>query len=180
MRKQLFTLLLVMLSLVTFGQQWVAINGNAPSKYQVELVASSDRNVTVDLQLSGFYTNEVTTPQGQAYVISAPKTVSVAAAGNPEVPMIPIPAVIGDRALMSVRIVSADYTDYENMEIAPSKDSRPSCRRMVRRSRLCSSRSRLPQVSAVDSVVSSNLHSLKLRPSHRTLLGTLSTARTSM
>ena len=125
MRKQLFTLLLVMLSLVTFGQQWVAINGNAPSKYQVELVASSDRNVTVDLQLSGFYTNEVTTPQGQAYVISAPKTVSVAAAGNPEVPMIPIPAVIGDRALMSVRIVSADYTDYENMEIAPSKGSFP-------------------------------------------------------
>ena len=125
MKKQFLTLLLVMLTVVTFGQQWVGINRSTPSTYQVELVASSERNITVDLQLSGFFTSEVTTPQGQASIISVPKTVSVAAAGDPQVPMIPIPTIIGDKALMSVQVVSAEYTDYDNMEIAPSKGNFP-------------------------------------------------------
>ena len=57
MKKHILTILLVMLGLVTFGQQWTAISGNTPSKYQVALVASSERNITVDLQLSGFFTS---------------------------------------------------------------------------------------------------------------------------
>ena len=125
MKKQLFTILLVMLSLVTFGQQWVAINSDEPSTYKVELVSSSERNITVDLQLSGFVTEEVVTPRGQANIISIPKTVSTSAAGDPQLPMIAIPAIIGDRALMRVQVVSSEYTDYENMEIAPSKGDFP-------------------------------------------------------
>ena len=125
MKKHILTILLVMLGLVTFGQQWTAISGNTPSKYQVALVASSERNITVDLQLSGFFTSEVTTPQGQACIVSLPKTVSVAAAGEPNLPMIPIPTIIGDRALMGVQVISSEYTDYPNMEIAPSKGDFP-------------------------------------------------------
>ena len=125
MKKHILTILLVMLGLMTFGQQWTAISGNTPSKYQVALVASSERNITVDLQLSGFFTSEVTTPQGQACIVSLPKTVSVAAAGEPNLPMIPIPTIIGDRALMGVQVISAEYTDYPNMEIAPSKGDFP-------------------------------------------------------
>ncbi len=125
MKKQLFTILLVMLSFVTFGQQWIAINSDEPSTYRVELVSSSERNITVDLQFSGFITNEVTTPRGQASIISIPKTVSTSTAGEPQLPMIAIPAIIGDRALMRVQVVSSEYTDYENMEIAPSKGDFP-------------------------------------------------------
>ena len=125
MKKQLLTILLVMLSFVTFGQQWVAINGDEPSTYRVELVSSSERNITVDLQLSGFVTDEVITPRGQASIISIPKTVSTSAAGEPQLPMIAIPAIIGDRALMRVQVVSSEYTDYDNMEIAPSKGDFP-------------------------------------------------------
>ena len=125
MKKHILTILLVMLGLVTFGQQWTAISGNTPSKYQVALVASSERNITIDLQLSGFFTSEVTTPQGQACIVSLPRTVSVAAAGEPNLPMIPIPTIIGDRALMDVQVISSEYTDYPNMEIAPSKGDFP-------------------------------------------------------
>ena len=125
MKKQLFTLLLVMLAFVSFGQQWVAINGNTPSSYQVELIASSERNITVDLQLSGFVTNEVTTPRGQASVITIPKAAITSVAGEPQLPMIAIPAIIGDRALMSVQVVASEYTEYQNMEIVPSKGDFP-------------------------------------------------------
>ena len=125
MKKQLFTMLLVMLAFVSFGQQWVAINGNTPSSYQVELIASSERNITVDLQLSGFDTNEVTTPHGQASVITIPKAAITSVAGEPQLPMIAIPAIIGDRALMSVQVVASEYTEYQNMEIVPSKGDFP-------------------------------------------------------
>ena len=125
MKKHLFSSLFIVLSLTTFGQHWVAINSDVPNTYHVELVTCSEDNITVDLQLSGFFTDEVTTPRGQACIISIPKTVSTAVAGDPRLPMIAIPAIIGDRALMRVQVVESEYKEYENMEIAPSKGDFP-------------------------------------------------------
>ena len=120
MKKHLFTLLLVMLSVATFGQQWVAIKSNTPSTLQTELISSSDNAITVKLQVPGFYSFAVTTPRGEANVISVPKTVSTAAAGEPDLPMIAIPTLVGDRQHYSIRVVNAQYTDFQ-MEVAPSK-----------------------------------------------------------
>jgi len=120
MKKHLFTLLLIMLSVATFGQQWVAIKSNTPSTLQTELLSSSDNAITVKLQVPGFYTFAVTTPRGEANVISVPKTVSTAAAGEPDLPMIAIPTLVGDRQHYSIRVVNAQYTDFQ-MEVAPSK-----------------------------------------------------------
>ena len=125
MKKHLFTILLTMLTIVTFGQQWIAIESDTPSTYRTELVSSSEDNITVNLQVSGFYLNPVVTPRGEAKVVSIPKTVSTVAAGEPDLPMIPIPTIIGDRALMRLDVVRAEYTDYENIEIAPSKGDFP-------------------------------------------------------
>ena len=51
MRKHILTALLVMLSVVTFGQQWVAIKSDAPSTIQTTLVASSKNQITVNMQV---------------------------------------------------------------------------------------------------------------------------------
>jgi len=116
--------MLVMLSVVTFGQQWVAIKSDAPSTIQTELVASSESSITVNLQVPGFYAFEVTTPQGEANIISVPRTVSTAAAGEPDLPMIAVPVLIGDRQHYNIRVVNAQYTDFQ-MEVAPSKGDFP-------------------------------------------------------
>ena len=107
MRKSLFTLLLVMLTIVTFGQQWVAINSDTPSTIRTTLVSSSENQITVNLQVPGFYALEVNTPRGEANIISVPKTVTTAAAGEPNLPMIAIPAIIGDRQHYNIRVVDA-------------------------------------------------------------------------
>ena len=114
-----------MLAMLTFGQQWVAIKSGTPSTIQTSLVSSSENQIVVDLQLSGFYTDEVTTPRGQASIISIPKAAITSVTGEPQLPMLAIPAIIGDRALMSVQVVTSEYTDYENMEIIPSKGDFP-------------------------------------------------------
>ena len=124
MKKHILTLMLVMLSVVTFGQQWVAIKSDAPSTIQTELVASSESSITVNLQVPGFYAFEVTTPQGEANIISVPRTVSTAAAGEPDLPMIAVPVLIGDRQHYNIRVVNAHYTDFQ-MEVAPSKGDFP-------------------------------------------------------
>ena len=124
MRKHILTALLVMLTVVTFGQQWVAIKSNTPSTIQTTLVSSAENQITVNLQVPGFYAFEVTTPRGEANIISAPKIVSTAAAGEPDLPMIAVPAIVGDRQHYSIRVVDAQYTDYQ-MEVAPSKGDFP-------------------------------------------------------
>ena len=124
MRKQILTALLVMLSALTFGQQWVAIKSGTPSTIQTTLVSSSESQITVNLQVPGFYAFEVTTPRGEANIISVPRTVSTAAAGEPNLPMIAVPAIVGDRQHYSIRVVDAQYADYQ-MEVAPSKGDFP-------------------------------------------------------
>jgi len=124
MRKHILTALLVMLTVVTFGQQWVAIKSDAPSTIQTTLVASSENQITVNMQVPGFYTFEVNTPRGEANIISVPRTVSTAAAGEPNLPMIAVSAIIGDRQHYSIRLIDAQYTDFQ-MEVAPSKGDFP-------------------------------------------------------
>ena len=68
MRKHILTALLVMLTVVTFGQQWVAIKSDTPSTIQTTLVASSESQITVNLQVPGFFTQTVTTPRGEANI----------------------------------------------------------------------------------------------------------------
>ena len=120
MRKLFLSLVLVTLSAVTFGPQWVAIKSDTPNTMQTTLVSSSENQITVNVQVPGFYTHEVTTPRGEANVISVPRTVSTAQAGEPDLPMIAIPAIIGDAQHYSIRVINAQYADYP-MEIAPSK-----------------------------------------------------------
>ena len=124
MRKVLTTFVLMLLATLTFGQQWVAIKSDTPSTIRTTLVASSENQITVNLQVAGFYTLEVTTPRGEANIISVPKTVSTAAAGEPNLPMIAIPAIVGDRQHYSIRVVDVQYTDYP-IEVAPSKGDFP-------------------------------------------------------
>ena len=124
MRKALTTFVLLLLATFTFGQQWVAIKSDTPSTIQTTLVSSTENQVTVNLQVPGFYAIEVTTPRGEANIISVPKTVSTAAAGEPNLPMIAVPAIIGDQQHYSIRVVDAQYTDFP-MEVAPSKGDFP-------------------------------------------------------
>ena len=124
MKKIFLSLVLVAMSIATFGQQWIAIKSDTPSTIQTTLVSSSESQVTVNLQVPGFYAMEVTTPRGEANIINVPKTVSTSQAGEPNLPMIAIPAIVGDRQHYSIRVVDAQYTDYQ-MEVAPSKGDFP-------------------------------------------------------
>ena len=121
MKKVLFSLLFVALSVMTYAQRWTSISSNAPANPVVKLVSSSEQQVVVDFSLGGFYLTRVNTPNGIQQIVSVPKMASMLEAGAPDLPQFPVPAIIGDMAEMQVSVTKSAYTDYENVEIAPSK-----------------------------------------------------------
>ena len=133
MKKVLFFMMLLFIGLGAMAQQrtqslvpqWTSIISNSPEAFQTQLISSTENSIKVNVTVPGFYTTTVTTPQGEAYVITVPKSVSTAHAGEPDVPMTGIPVIIGDKANMNVRVIDAQYMDFENMEVAPSKGDFP-------------------------------------------------------
>ena len=89
------------------------------------LVSSTENEIKVEDNVDGFIKNAVVTPNGDAYVITNNKMMQLAQAGEPNMPSVVIPAIIGDDALMSVEVADVQYVDYENIEVAPSKGDFP-------------------------------------------------------
>ncbi len=126
MKKSLATLVLLVLSVVAFAQlqstpQWIGVLSDQPETFSIQLISSTENSIQVNVQVPGFYTTNVTTPRGEAKIISTPKSVSTAHAGEPNVPMTGIPVMIGDQARMNIRVLDAQYMDFEDIEVAPSK-----------------------------------------------------------
>ncbi len=111
----------VALSVMAFAQQWTSFGKSNPASPEVTLVSSSEQQVVVDFTLGGFNLTRVNTPNGIQQVVSVPKMAQMLEAGAPDLPQFPVPAIIGDLAEMQVSVMKSDYTDYENVEIAPSK-----------------------------------------------------------
>ena len=113
--KKLFVLAISLMFIqLAFAQEWSA-----------QLVSSTDNEIVVELNVKGFNTNNVMTPNGDAVVITSKKMLRLAQAGEPNVPSVVIPAIVGDNALMSIEVVESQYVDYQNIEIAPSKGDFP-------------------------------------------------------
>ena len=104
--------LLLLLPFLSFGQQY-------------KLITNTESAITIDMQVPAFETRAVVTPQGEALVVTAPKAMNAAQAGEPNLPMFVLPTIVGDQALMQISVAEATYEDYENMEIAPSKGDFP-------------------------------------------------------
>ena len=121
MKKILLSLLFVALSTMTFAQTWNVISSNTPVSPKVSLVSSSEQHIVIDFSLGGFYLTQVSTPNGIQQIVSVSKMASMLEAGAPDLPQFPVPAIIGDMAEMEVGVINCRFTDYENVEIAPSK-----------------------------------------------------------
>ncbi len=120
MKKTLFTILLALATLFSMGQSWNALSSSTPSTIQTTLLHASESKIAVRLQVPGFHTLAVNTPRGEAMIVSVPKTVSTSAAGEPHLPMIAVPVLIGDQQHYAIRVTDAKYVDFP-MEVAPSK-----------------------------------------------------------
>ncbi len=122
MKKQLtFFLLLIVLSISAAAQSWTAITSNRPAGLQQELISSTNESIVIRFNVPGFFMRTVETPRGRESIISVPEMVPMLVAGTPDIPQYGVSAIIPDMALMQVRVISSKYTDFTNIDVAPSK-----------------------------------------------------------
>ena len=125
MKKTVLSFLFVALSVMAFAQQWTSISKNSvntePAGPEVKLISSNEKQIVVDFSLDGFNLTRVNTENGVQMVVSVPKMASMLEAGAPDLPHFPVSVIIGDMAEMEVNVVKSEFTDYQNVEIAPSK-----------------------------------------------------------
>ena len=122
MRKSsLLTVLFLMFSFIGFAQEWHGITSDAPSQMKKTLISSTENETVIEVNLGGFYTQNVKTPNGEQVVVSVKNMAAELEAGVPQLPYEVIPVMIGDLAEMKVAVVNSTYVDYENVEVAPSK-----------------------------------------------------------
>ena len=80
MKKGFLLLVLTALCMMGFAQQaepqWTNVLNEKPEAFRIQLVSSSENSIKVNVQVPGFYATTVTTPKGDAQIISVPKSVS--------------------------------------------------------------------------------------------------------
>ncbi len=122
MRKSLLlSALFLLFSFMGFAQEWHGISSETPSPMKKTLISSTENETIIEVNLAGFYTQNVTTPEGKQVVVSVKDMAYELEAGAPQLSYDVIPVMIGDMAEMKVTVVNSTYVDYENVEVAPSK-----------------------------------------------------------
>lgn len=121
MRKHILTLIAILLTINCIAQEWHNTGSEKATAPKTELISSSEKQTIIQFKLDGYHTTNVATPQGVQNIVSVPEMVSRLEAGCPDLPHYPIPVIIGDKAEMKVSVSNCEYTDFENIEIAPSK-----------------------------------------------------------
>lgn len=122
--KRFLTLLLIT-GLFTSLQatNWLEISSGQDYESKVELLSSNISKTTLQLNLSGFWYNEVETERGTAWAINIEGSANRLEKGKPSLPLFATSLIIPANAKMVVEVVGSSFVEYENVLIAPSKGS---------------------------------------------------------
>lgn len=122
---RLFTIAVVSFLLFFSGTinagQWQSGSSKTPSETKPQVISSDIQSSLVKMELKGYFLEEVNTPRGISYLVKSPGATELLAEGAPDLPKFALSLVIPDKGGMSVRIISSKFTDYPNINIAPSK-----------------------------------------------------------
>lgn len=121
--KKIVTLLfsIVLLPSLLHAGEWVGIKNNSPVPVKINLVSTSPDETILNMELGGFSQKTINTPRGNALKIYASQTTPLLQVGAPDLSKISASIIIPDQAKMKIELLESVYTEYANMEIAPSK-----------------------------------------------------------
>ncbi len=121
MKQLLFSFLLI----IIIGSTYAQLNNNSENKVsdnaRFELVSSNIQNTVVNFKLNGFNTKHVLTPKGNSVIYSFKESAPIEVSGAPELPKTAISVIIPDKAATELEVIASNYTEYSNIDIAPSK-----------------------------------------------------------
>ena len=122
----LLVVLILSLRIDGFGAKtWVEITPGTPRPATVLTRSTADGGFIVDVSFTGFYLNPVVINSSEYQQVSLPGAYPLLDAGNPDLPFLNATLNIPATGHFMSRISSAEYVEYENVLIAPSKGNLP-------------------------------------------------------
>tara|TARA_Y100000996_G_scaffold253240_1_gene199192 strand:+ start:476 stop:3772 length:3297 start_codon:yes stop_codon:yes gene_type:complete len=114
---------ILILILLTFGfsNDWVGITSDTPEKPNISLITSNDDNSIISLDLSGFTLHPIVIDDLEYSTVKFPVSASIMEEGSPDLPKISSSIIVSDNKSMSLEVLSSNFIDYEDIDIAPSK-----------------------------------------------------------
>lgn len=98
------------------------LSGFATNPTSIKLISSDEKSTVVQLQLTDNYTlHPVETSKGTAYTLSVPNATPILKAGAPDLAKITTSVIIPNQYGTNLEVINSDYTDFANINIAPSK-----------------------------------------------------------
>ena len=88
---------------------------------EVKLVSSDIETTVIDIKVNNHQLLSADPSNENLFKVKSGDAVSMLISGAPDLAKIATSIVIPDDAEMQVEVLSSSYTDYENIEIAPSK-----------------------------------------------------------
>lgn len=121
MKKLSVLILFISLSVSLFAQNWININSANPLPAKVVLTSADISNSSFNVDVKGYFTQNVTTPQGQKTFISLENSTRILEAGAPDLPKVATSLIVPDNQNMEVVVTYSNFVEYQNVDIAPSK-----------------------------------------------------------
>ncbi len=103
------------------GAKWYSTESNIGEPVAVRVLESSGDRIVLDVEIGGFDADPVAIDGRTYYSISLPGESRLLDVGQPELPHVCRSVIIPDRGGMAVRLLDAEYEEYPDLPVAPSK-----------------------------------------------------------
>ena len=117
----LLTLTLFSFVFVQGAGEWVATGSDTPVNAKKKLISSNIETSIIHFSVDGFYMNKVKNQNGTEYVIDVDGATTILKKGAPDVAKMTASVIIPDMDEMTVEIVDAQYKEFTDIAVAPSK-----------------------------------------------------------
>lgn len=118
-KRYILTVCLLLSILITKAQNNASKRSDNSAK--IELISSDIETSIVKLSFENFQTKNIQAPSGLSQQLSLKGAVPVLFAGAPEILSVSTSIIIPDNAEMDIKVIAESFTDYQNINIAPSK-----------------------------------------------------------
>jgi hypothetical protein len=102
-----------------FAQQNFIMQNSTGGKFY--FISGDEYGSQIEFKTGDVISKAVTTQNGTAYTISTTDGTPILEAGYPDLPKMNTSIIVPDDENMQIQVVSTEYTDYPNIDIAPSK-----------------------------------------------------------
>ena len=106
---------------LAYSNQWIGIESELPKSPEINLVSSDIETSNLQFTLDGFFLNTVLINGEEYNTVKLLEGASLLEQGYPDLQKITSSIIIPDDKNMSLEIISSNYVEYQNIEIAPSK-----------------------------------------------------------